>query len=276
MLVYPHINPIAFTIGPLKVHWYGLMYLFSFIIAWFLLRYRIKKFDMGWSSDKLIDLVFYGALGVVLGGRIGYILFYNLHYYLMNPIRMLEVWDGGMSFHGGLLGVMLAIWLWTRKYKEDFLAVTDFIAPIVPIGLGAGRIGNFINGELWGRVTTMPWGMIFPQAGPLPRHPSEIYEFLLEGVLLFIILWLFSAKRPPRAVISAMFLLCYGCFRFFVEFFRQPDPQLGFVAFGWMTRGQELSIPMIVIGAIMLIWAYKRAKKNKQDNGGANKDAAVS
>ncbi len=266
MFVYPHIDPVAFKIGPLKVHWYGLMYLFSFIAAWFLFKYRVKRFNYSWSSDQLVDLLFYGALGVVLGGRIGYIVFYNLSYYLAHPIRMVEVWDGGMSFHGGLLGVLIAIGFWCWRYKEAYFRVTDFIAPVVPIGLGAGRIGNFINGELWGRVTTMPWGVIYPKAGPLPRQPSEIYEFLLEGVVLFLILWFYSGKKrkPPQMAVSAMFLIGYGAFRFFCEFFRQPDPQLGFVAWGWLTRGQELSAPMFVLGVILLVIAYRRGRKSRE------------
>jgi len=258
VFVYPHLDPVAFKIGFFKVHWYGLMYLASFIIGWFLLKYRVKKFKLDWSSDKLADLVFYGALGVILGGRIGYILFYNLSLYLAHPLQMLEVWDGGMSFHGGMLGVLIAIAYWCHKYQEAFFSVTDFVAPVIPVGLAAGRLGNFINGELWGRVTDVPWAMIYPQAGPLPRHPSEIYEFLLEGVLLFLILWFYSSKRPPRMAVSGAFLLGYGCFRFFCECFRQPDPQLGFVAFGWMTRGQELCIPMIILGVFFLVLAYVR------------------
>src|SRR3990167_6713917 len=229
MFNYPQINPVAFHIGSFKVHWYGLMYLISFISAWFLCKYRVKKFNYDWSNDQLVDLLFYSALGVVLGGRLGYILFYNFSYYLAHPAQMFAVWDGGMSFHGGMLGVFLAIWFWSLKYRVPYFTVTDFIAPVVPVGLAAGRIGNFINGELWGRVTTMPWGMIYPHAGPLPRHPSEIYEFLLEGVVLFIILWTYSARRPPRMAVSGMFLIGYGVFRSFCEFFRQPDAQLGFV-----------------------------------------------
>lgn len=258
MLVYPHLDPVAFKIGQFKVHWYGLMYLLSFIIAWFLFKYRIRTFNLKWSSDKLADLVFFGALGVILGGRIGYILFYNLPMYLAHPLQMFEVWDGGMSFHGGMIGVLLAAWYWCKKYQENFFTTMDFVAPVVPVGLAAGRLGNFINGELWGRVTTVPWGMVYPEAGPLPRHPSEIYEFLLEGVALFIILWWYSSKRPPKMAVSGAFLLGYGCFRFFCEFFRAPDPQLGFVAFGWMTRGQELCIPMILIGLFLLWLAYRR------------------
>jgi len=260
MLKYPHIDPIAFHIGPLKVHWYGIMYLIGFAAAWLLARKRAVRPGSPVTQVQVSDLIFYSALGVVLGGRIGYMLFYDLPNFIHHPWIFFRVWDGGMSFHGGLLGVMLSLWLYSRSLKCSFWQLADFVAPLVPIGLGAGRLGNFINGELWGRVTTMPWGMVFPKAGPLPRHPSELYEFCLEGVSLFIILWFFSAKPKPRMAVSGLFLLVYGCFRFFVEFFRQPDPQLGFVAFGWMTRGQELSIPMIIIGSILLIIAYRKKK----------------
>lgn len=258
MLTYPNFNPIAFTIGPLKVHWYGIMYLISFAAAWILAVYRAKKSNADWNNQQIADVIFYAALGVIIGGRVGYMFFYNLSELLAHPLTIFKVWDGGMSFHGGLLGVGVAIWLYSHKIKKPFFVITDFIIPFVPIGLGAGRIGNFINGELWGRVTTLPWGMIYPNAGPLPRHPSEIYEFLLEGLALFIILWCYSLKPKPRMAVSAMFLICYGCFRFFLEFFRQPDPQLGFIAFGWLTMGQILSIPMMIIGACLLWYAYHK------------------
>jgi len=263
MFVYPHINPVAIKIGVLKIHWYGLMYLFSFIIGGLLMKIRVQTFKLGWSNEQLLDLIFYGAVGVVLGGRIGYILFYNLSYYLQNPLHMAEVWDGGMSFHGGMLGVFLAVLYWCKKYKQRFFFITDFIAPVIPIGLAAGRLGNFINGELWGRVTDVPWAMIYPQAGPQPRHPSELYEFMLEGVVLFIVLWIYSSRRPPRMAVSGAFMLGYGVFRFVCEYFRQPDAQLGFVAFGWMTRGQELCIPMMIIGLLLLWLAYNRREKVK-------------
>ena len=266
MLYYPNINPIAVSLGPIKVHWYGIMYLIGFVGAWGLAMLRARKPHSGWSKEQISDLIFYGAIGVILGGRTGYMLFYDLPNFIHNPLIWFRVWDGGMSFHGGCLGVIIAMWLYGRKLGKPLFAMTDFIAPLVPIGLGAGRIGNFINGELWGRVTTVPWGMVYPQAGPLPRHPSEMYEFLLEGVLLFIILWWYSAKPKPRMAVSGLFLLCYGCIRFFAEFFRQPDPQLGFIAFGWLTMGQLLSLPMIIFGSILVWLAYKRRAGVQQNN----------
>ncbi len=257
MLQYPQINPIALELGPLKIHWYGLMYVIGFLGAWGLAEWRARKPASGWTSAQVSDLIFYCAVGVVIGGRIGYMLFYDLSSFLSNPLVIFKVWDGGMSFHGGLLGVIIAMWLFARSTQKAFFAVGDFVAPLVPIGLAAGRIGNFINGELWGRVTHVPWGMVFPNAGPQPRHPSQLYEFFCEGILLFIILWWFSAKPRPRMAVSGLFLLGYGIFRFGLEFFRQPDIQLGFVAFGWMTMGQLLSIPMILFGITFLYWAYR-------------------
>ena len=236
------------------------MYLIGFLGAWSLASYRAKRGDQ-WSSEQVADLIFYGALGVVLGGRLGYMLFYDISNFIHNPLLFFKVWDGGMSFHGGLLGVILSMMIFCRRYKKPFMEVTDFIAPLVPVGLAAGRIGNFINGELWGRVTHVPWAMVFPHAGPLPRHPSQLYEFFLEGAVLFVIMWIFSAKPRPRFAVSALFLLCYGVFRFFVEFFRQPDAPIGFVAFGWMTEGQLLSLPMIVIGLIALVFVYRRTRR---------------
>lgn len=261
MLVYPHINPIAFTLGPLKVHWYGIMYLIGFAMAWTLGVLRSKKPGSPLTSTQVGDVIFYGALGVIVGGRLGYVLFYNLMYFVHQPLMIFALWDGGMSFHGGLIGVIVVIWLYTKKHHMPLFALTDFIAPLVPIGLGAGRIGNFINGELWGRVTHSPFGMVFPGAGPLPRYPSQLIEFLLEGVVLFIILWVVSLKPRPRMLVSALFLIFYGAFRFLAEFFRQPDPQLGFVAFGWLSQGQLLSIPMMLLGAILLIIIYVKQKK---------------
>ncbi len=259
MLIYPSINPIAFHLGPLTVYWYGLMYLFAFLTCWGILSYRIRfaKFPAVLTTEQLSDLLFYAALGVVIGGRLGYMLFYAFADLISNPLLLFEVWKGGMSFHGGLIGVILALWFFSRKTQKSLIDITDFVAPVVPIGLAFGRLGNFINGELWGRETDVPWAMVFPSGGLVPRHPSQLYEFFLEGVLLFVILWFFSRKpRPPWAV-SGLFLLGYGLFRFLVEFFRQPDVQLGFIAFGWLTQGQLLSLPMIFLGLFLLIYAYR-------------------
>lgn len=260
MLTFPDIDPVAIAIGPIKVHWYGLMYLIGFAGAWWLGVVRAKQPNFGWTSDQVGDLIFYGAMGVVIGGRLGYMLFYNPFLPEGQASEFWEVWKGGMSFHGGFLGVLVAMWLFGRKYKKTFFQVTDFIAPFVPVGLGAGRIGNFINGELWGRVTDVPWGMVFPYAGLDPRHPSQLYEFALEGVLFFLILWVFSRKPRPLMAVSALFLIGYGCFRSFVEFFRQPDEALGFIGFDWLTMGQLLSFPMVIVGIGMMWLAYKRAR----------------
>jgi len=260
MLTYPNINPIAFELGPLKVHWYGIMYLIGFGAAWWLGRRRAQRPDSGWSEQQIGDLIFYGALGAVLGGRIGYVLFYDLPAYIAEPLRIFKVWEGGMSFHGGLIGVLVAMLLYSRHIKKGFFEVTDFLAPLVPIGLGAGRIGNFINGELWGKVSDAPWAMVFPTGGPLPRHPSQLYEAFLEGLVLFTILWFFSDKPRPRMAVSGLFLLCYGMFRFIAEFVRVPDAQLGYLAFGWVTMGQVLSAPLMIAGAALLWWAYRKAR----------------
>ena len=257
MIPYPHIDPIAFSAGPLKVHWYGIMYLIGFAAYLALGTYRARKPQYPLKPGQVGDALFYGALGVVLGGRGGYVLFYNLPFYVSHPLQVFAVWDGGMSFHGGLVGVILAMAWYARRIDLHLFEVTDFIAPMVPIGLACGRIGNFINGELWGKVTTLPWGMVFPGGGSLPRHPSQLYEFFFEGVVLFTILWAFSSKMRPMGAVSGLFLLIYGLFRFLVEFVRVPDPQLGYVAFGWVTMGQVLSVPMMLIGAAMLLWAYR-------------------
>ncbi len=258
MLTFPEIDPVAISLGPVKVHWYGIMYLVGFGLAWWLGRRRANRPGSGWTEQQLSDLIFFGALGVVLGGRIGYMLFYNLSGFLADPVSIFKVWQGGMSFHGGVLGVIIAMSLFGRKFGKSFFEVADFVAPLFPLGYAAGRMGNFINGELWGRVTEVPWGMVFPHAGSLPRHPSQLYQAFLEGIVVFIILWAFSGKSRPRMAVSAMFLLLYGAFRFIDEFFRQPDAQLGFVALDWMTMGQILSIPMTVAGGIMLWWAYRK------------------
>ena len=258
MLPYPQIDPVAIALGPLKIHWYGLMYLVGIGGAWLLASRRLKDFDPSWSKEKLSDLVFWVAMGVILGGRLGYALFYDLPAYLAEPLKILRVWEGGMSFHGGLIGVMLATWLFGRRNGKSFFQLMDFIAPLVPIGLGAGRIGNFINAELWGKVTDVPWAMVFPNGGPDPRHPSQLYQFALEGVALFLILWLYSRKPRPTMAVSGLFAACYGVFRFIVEFVRVPDAQLGYLAWNWLTMGQVLCLPMILGGIGLMVWAYRR------------------
>jgi phosphatidylglycerol---prolipoprotein diacylglyceryl transferase len=258
MLIYPDINPVAISAGPFQVHWYGLMYLAGFLGFWWLGRLRTRRPGTGWQAVEIGDLLFYGALGVVLGGRVGYTLVYNFPGFIADPLVLFRIWQGGMSFHGGLVGVLVAMWLYGRRTGRTFFQVTDYIAPIVPVGLGAGRIGNFINGELWGRPTDLPWGMVFPFVDAQPRHPSMLYEALLEGVVLFVVLWVYSSRPRPTMAVSGLFLLCYGVFRFLVEFVRQPDAQIGFIAFGWLTMGHLLSLPMIVLGAAFLIYAYRR------------------
>ncbi|RMD70145.1 MAG: prolipoprotein diacylglyceryl transferase [Gammaproteobacteria bacterium] len=258
MLPYPRIDPVAVDLGPLKIHWYGLMYLFGFLLAWWLGKRRARRPDSPIAPQEMGDLVFYAALGVVIGGRLGYVLFYDLPRYLEHPWAIFQIWQGGMSFHGGLLGVLAAMALYARKRGIAFFRLTDFIAPLVPIGLFFGRIGNFINGELWGKVTDLPWGMVFPHAGPFPRHPSQLYEAFLEGIVLFAVLWLYSSRPRPVMAVSGLFLLGYGTFRFLVEFVREPDPQLGYLAFGWLTMGQVLSFPMVLLGATLLFLAYHR------------------
>ncbi|MFE8072749.1 prolipoprotein diacylglyceryl transferase [Marinobacteraceae bacterium S3BR75-40.1] len=259
MLQHPQFDPVAIEIGPLQVHWYGLMYLVGFLGAWWLGNLRARKPWSPINQEQMGDLIFYAALGVILGGRLGYVFFYGFERFLEDPLWLFEVWTGGMSFHGGLIGVILAMYLYGRHINRTFFQIADFVAPLVPIGLGAGRVGNFINGELWGRTTDVSWGMVFAGTHDgIPRHPSQLYEFALEGVALFILLWWFSAKPRPRAAVSGLFLLGYGVFRFTVEFFRQPDAQLGFIAMHWLTMGQLLSAPMIVAGAIMMVWAYRR------------------
>lgn len=265
MIAYPEISPVALDLGFAKIHWYGLMYLFGFVSVWWLGSRRAMKDNSGWHKDQVSDLIFYGAMGVILGARIGYILFYNFAAFLDNPIILIQIWQGGMSFHGGMLGVFVALYLYGRKTNKSFFEVSDFIAPMVPIGLGAGRIGNFINHELPGRAVEMniPWA--FDYGDHIARHPSSLYQATTEGLLLFLILWFYSAKPRPRMAVSALFMLCYGAFRFTTEFFRMPDAHIGFVAFGWLTKGQELSIPMVVFGLGLLLYIYKKqaAQKSK-------------
>ncbi len=252
------IDPIALDLGPLQIHWYGLMYLLGFAAAWWLGTLRARRPGSGWHEEQVSDLVFWGALGVVLGGRAGYVLLYNFDQFLADPLWLFAVWQGGMSFHGGLLGVILVLWLWGRKHNKALLEMGDFVAPLIPIGLGAGRVGNFIGGELWGRVSDLPWAVIFPRAGDgLPRHPSQLYEFFLEGVVLFAVIWWYSSRPRPRMAVSGLFLLLYGVFRSLVELVREPDAHIGFIAFDWLTKGQLLSLPMVLVGATMIWYAYR-------------------
>ncbi|TNF99522.1 MAG: prolipoprotein diacylglyceryl transferase [Gammaproteobacteria bacterium] len=261
MLIHPDFDPVIFTLGPLAVRWYGMMYLVGFVGGWWLGRIRAAKPDSGWSPSQIDDLLFYIMIGVVLGGRVGSTLFYHLPQFLHDPLLLFRIWEGGMSFHGGFLGVLFAMWLYGRKHQRHFFELTDFIAPFVTIGLGAGRIGNFINQELVGRPTDLPWGVVFPKAyDGIPRHPSQLYEAALEGLALFLILWFFSARPRPMMATSALFLIAYGIFRFAIEFVREPDAHIGFIAFGWLTMGQLLSIPMILIGIWMFWFAYRRAR----------------
>ncbi|GAB0148525.1 prolipoprotein diacylglyceryl transferase [Marichromatium sp. PS1] len=272
MLTYPDIDPVALALGPLQIHWYGLMYLLGFAAAWGLGRWRAARPGSGWSGVMVDDLIFYGVIGVILGGRLGYMLFYGLDQVAADPLALLRVWEGGMSFHGGLLGVLIATALFARRQGLTFFQATDFLAPLVPLGLLAGRIGNFINGELWGHRTNLPWGVQLP-CEQFPRqcldqpattllspavHASQLYEALLEGLVLFVVLWLFSSRPRPTMAVSGLFLVGYGAARFSVEFVRLPDAHLGYLAFGWLTMGQLLTLPMILAGALLLALAYRR------------------
>ena len=266
MLVHPQFDPVAVSLGPVQVHWYGLMYLVAFglFMALALRRVRLPHFRRaGWARGDVEDMLFWGVLGVIVGGRLGYILFYKPGHYAANPLELLMVWKGGMSFHGGLLGVMAAMALWARRRGRDFLEVMDLIAPCVPLGLAAGRIGNFINGELWGRAAdaSLPWAMVFPQSGSaLPRHPSQLYQVLLEGVLLFVLLWWYARRERYTGQVGGAFVFGYGVLRFVAEYFREPDGYLGLLALN-MSMGQWLSLPMIAFGAGLWWWAGRRGLK---------------
>ncbi|WP_099074436.1 prolipoprotein diacylglyceryl transferase [Proteus alimentorum] len=291
-LKFPEIDPVMFSIGPVSLHWYGMMYLVGFVFALWLANRRAAKPNSGWNKNEVETLLYVGFVGVFIGGRLGYVLFYNLPVFLNDPLYLFKVWDGGMSFHGGLIGVICAMIWFAKRTKRKFFQVADFVAPLIPFGLGLGRVGNFINGELWGRVTLdTPWAFLFPTSrsadlqlvaqdpttllpiiqeyGVLPRHPSQLYEMLLEGVVLFIILNIFVRKSRPVGSVSGLFLIGYGAFRIIVEFFRQPDAQLGL--FGGVSMGQILSIPMILLGIIFIVWAYRQDKKTPQNPTPAHK-----
>lgn len=252
MLTYPKIDPVALQIGSLSIHWYGLMYLVAFATVYGLGRLRIARGQAPhFTSRDMEDLVFYSVLGVVAGGRLGYVLFYKPSYYLQHPLEIIYLWEGGMAFHGGLIGVLVVLLMYARKRGLSFFTVSDFVAPLIPLGLAAGRLGNFINGELWGRPSTLPWAMMFPSAGDgIARHPSQLYQMGLEGIALFLLLWWFSSKPRPTGQVSAAFLIGYGTFRFTAEFTREPDNFLGLLA-GGMSMGQWLSLPMIVAGFVL-------------------------
>lgn len=261
MIAYPDINPVALEIGVVKIHWYGLMYLLGFATAWGLARTRAKDPRRDWSGAAVDDLLFYIALGVILGGRLGYVMFYDLGRFIDDPSLIVRIWQGGMSFHGGLIGVAIAVWWYARTRGRSFFAVADFVAPCVAPGIVYGRIGNFINGNLWGGPSDLPWAMVFPdaRAGGVPRHPSQLYQALLEGLTLFIIVWVYSRHPRPTMAVSGLFLAGYGVLRFPVEFIRVPDDHIGYLAFDWLTMGQLLSAPMVIAGATLMWLAYRRA-----------------
>lgn len=264
MLVHPQFDPVAISIGPLSIHWYGLMYVCGFLSVYLLWMFRIRKYahvaELGWNDDYASDLLFYGALGAVIGGRLGYVLFYKPLEYLANPVEILFINQGGMSFHGGLLGVIVALALFSRKTHFTFMQIAEFVAPVAAIGLFFGRMGNFINQELWGIPTDLPWGMVFPVVDGQPRHPSMLYEALLEGLLLFLLLWWVARKPRAPGVLSGLFLIGYALARMFVEFFRVPDEHLDYLLFNWVTMGHILSLPMLVLGLYLVSSARHRTE----------------
>jgi phosphatidylglycerol:prolipoprotein diacylglycerol transferase len=266
MLYAPDIDPVALKLGPLAVHWYGLAYLAGFVLAWWFASRRARSPHSAVRPDQVEDIIFTGALGVILGGRFGYVVFYNFDKFVQDPLWLFRVWEGGMSFHGGTLGVMIAMAWYAYRHQLHLGKLWDFIAPLVPLGLLLGRCANFLNQELWGRATDVPWAVVFPRTDSLllPRHPSQLYEALLEGLLLFVILWAFSRRPRPTFAVGGLFLFLYGVFRFLVEFVREPDAQIGFAALGWMSRGQELSLPMILGGAGLIIYAFTHKETRKE------------
>lgn len=264
MLDYPQINPEILRIGPFAVRWYGLMYLIGFIVAYILIPKQKKAQSLGLRGEVLQDLIFWLALGVIIGGRLGYILFYqygDLDFYLKNPLEIIAIWHGGMSFHGGFIGAVLAGYRFSVKKKIPFIDLSDSVMPVVPIGLGLGRIGNFINGELFGRPSNVPWAMVFPQGGPFPRHPSQLYEAIGEGLILFLILWNLQKMNPKPGIVTACFIMGYGIIRFFLEFFREPDPQIGFIM-KIFTMGQILCLIMFIVGGTFLLYCLKHKRQN--------------
>lgn len=283
---YPHIDPIIFSLGPVSVRWYGLAYLVAFALCWWLGNRRADRPGSGWNRQEVSDVVFFGAVGAVLGGRIGYTLFYGLEKFLHDPLFIFRVWEGGMSFHGGLLGAIVGIWWFGRSTGRGFLQVADFVAPLVPPGLGLGRLGNFANTELPGRVTDSVFGLVYPcsaesirQIHPLcegewesfARHPSPLYQAFAEGIVLFVVVWWFSARSRAPGAVCGMFLTGYGTLRFITEFFRTPDPQLGFVALHWMTMGQLLSLPMVLAGILLLLFGRQLAPAGKREDTGGDR-----
>ena len=260
MFIYPEINPVAIQIGPVSIHWYGLMYLIAFVAGYGLAKYRVKTSPTPIDQSQIDDLVFFTALGVILGGRIGYMIFYNFSGLMADPLSLFKVWEGGMSFHGGLIGVLIAMIFFAKRVEQPFVNIADFIAPLFPIGLGAGRVGNFINGELWGKPTDSVFG--FAVDGMI-RHPTQLYEAFFEGIILFLILWVYTTKQRAVGSSSALFLICYGLFRIAIEFLRLPDAHIGYLAWGWLTVGQLLSLPMIVIGFWFFIQKNRLTKTGK-------------
>ena len=262
MIAYPDIDPVALALGPIKIHWYGLTYIAGLVFAWWLARQRATEPHTPLQGDQVDDLIFYAAVGIVLGGRLGYAFFYGFERLVSDPLWLLRVWEGGMAFHGGLLGVLVAMAVFARQRRIDWGRLMDFVAPLTPVGLALGRLGNFIGQELWGRAADVPWAMVFPNDPlGLARHPSQLYQFALEGCLLFVVLLWFSRTPRPTWSVSGLFLVGYGVLRFSAEFFREPDAHIGFDALGWMTRGQLLCLPMLVAGIGLLYWAYRPGKR---------------